>query len=43
MFVQGSDPRVVTWHALHPGDEAVLRQGPDGYILELEDWTIDNR
>ena len=41
IFLQATDPRVVTWHALQPGDAAILRQGDNGYILELEDWEIE--
>lgn len=40
IFLQASDPRVVTWHALQPGDAAILRQGDSGYVLELEDWEF---
>jgi cyanophycinase len=40
VFLQGADPRVVTWHALHPGDAAIVRPGRDGYVLELEDWEL---
>ena len=40
VFLQAADPRVVTWHALQPGDAAIVRQGPDRYVLELEDWEF---
>jgi cyanophycinase len=40
IFLQASDPRVVTWHALQPGDAAILQQGDTGYVLELEDWEF---
>lgn len=40
IFLQASDPRVVTWHALQSGDAAILRQGDNGYVLELEDWMF---
>lgn len=41
IFLQATDPRVITWHALQPGDAAILRQGDTGYILELEDWEFE--
>ncbi|MFM9965446.1 MAG: Type 1 glutamine amidotransferase-like domain-containing protein, partial [Planctomycetaceae bacterium] len=41
VFLQATDPRVVTWHALQPGDAAILRQGDSGYILVLEDWEFE--
>ncbi len=40
VFLQSTDPRTVTWHALHPGDAAILRPGHDGYVLQLEDWEF---
>jgi cyanophycinase len=40
VFLQAADPRAVTWHALKPGDAALLRPSPDGYVLELEDWEF---
>jgi cyanophycinase len=40
IFLQASDPRVVTWHALQPGDAAILRPGDNGDVLELEDWQF---
>ena len=40
IFLQATDPRVVTWHALQPGDAAILRHGDNGYVLELEDWEF---
>ena len=40
IFLQATDPRVVTWHALKPGDAAILRQGHNGYHLQLEDWEF---
>lgn len=40
IFLQASNPRVVTWHALQPGDAAILQQGDNGYVLELEDWEF---
>jgi cyanophycinase len=40
IFLQGSDPRSVTWHALKPGDAAILRPAREGYVLELDDWEF---
>lgn len=40
VFLQSADPRVVTWHALKPGDAAILQPGRDGFVLELEDWEF---
>ncbi len=40
VFLQATDQRVVTWHALQPGDAAILRQGDTGYVVELEDWEF---
>ena len=40
VFLQAADPRVVTWHALKPGDAAIVLQGRDRYVLELEDWEF---
>jgi cyanophycinase len=40
VFLQATDPRVVTWHALMSGDAAILRPGRDGPVLELEDWEF---
>ena len=40
VFLQATDPRLVTWHALKPGDAAILRPGRDGFVLELEDWEF---
>ena len=40
VFLQADDPRLVTWHALKPGDAAVVRNGSSGAVLELEDWEI---
>ena len=38
VFLQAADPRIVTWHALRPGDAAILRDGRDRLVLQLEDW-----
>jgi cyanophycinase len=43
VFLQASDPSIVTWHALKPGDSAVVRQSANGYELELEDWVFDRQ
>jgi cyanophycinase len=40
VFLQDADPRAVTWHALKPGDAALLRPTRDGFLLELEDWEF---
>ncbi|MGE0609909.1 MAG: Type 1 glutamine amidotransferase-like domain-containing protein [Pirellulales bacterium] len=40
VFLQSRDTRQMSWHALHPGDVAVLCQGPLGLLLELEDWQF---
>jgi cyanophycinase len=40
VFLQEDDPRVVTWHALSPGDEAVIRRGPKGYVLLIDEWEF---
>ena len=40
VFIQSNDPRIITWHALKPGDAAMLWQGPNGLVLELEDWEF---
>jgi cyanophycinase-like exopeptidase len=41
VFLQRDDPRVVTWHALKPGDVGILLPARDGYVLDLEDWEFD--
>jgi cyanophycinase len=38
VFLQSSDSRAITWHALRPGDEAVVRKVDADWRLELEDW-----
>jgi cyanophycinase len=40
VFVQSTDRRTVTWHALKPGDAAFLSQGNEGYVLELDEWQF---
>jgi cyanophycinase len=40
VFLQDADPRAVTWHALKPGDAALLRPARQGCVLELEDWEF---
>lgn len=40
VFLQTTDRREITWHALHPGDVATLTSGPAGYVLTLEDWEL---
>jgi cyanophycinase-like exopeptidase len=40
VFLQSTDPRVITWHALKPGDAAIVRPAHNGYVLELEDWEF---
>lgn len=41
VFLQSADARIVTWHALQPGDAALLRPESNGNVLELEDWVVD--
>jgi cyanophycinase len=40
VFLQGADPRSVTWHALKSGDAAILRPARKEYVLELDDWEF---
>lgn len=40
VFLQAADPRMVVWHALHPGDSANLLPSAHGPVLELEDWEF---
>lgn len=40
VFLQAADPRVISWHALKSGDAAVVWQGPEGCVLELDDWEF---
>jgi cyanophycinase-like exopeptidase len=40
VFLQEADPRVVTWHALLPGDAAIVREGANGYVLDLDEWRF---
>jgi cyanophycinase len=40
VFLQEADPRVVAWHALLAGDAAILREGTNGYVLELDEWRF---
>lgn len=40
VFLQSDEAHTIVWHALHSGDAAVVRPGPSGYVLELDDWTI---
>lgn len=40
VFLQSADPRVITWHALQPGDAARVRSTPAGQELVLEDWEF---
>ncbi|MBI3860905.1 MAG: Type 1 glutamine amidotransferase-like domain-containing protein [Planctomycetia bacterium] len=40
VFVQSADPRSVIWHALKPGDAAIVREQRDGCVLELDDWEF---
>ena len=34
----GTGYRTLTWHMLHPGDVAIVRESPNGCELELEEW-----
>jgi cyanophycinase len=40
VFLQSLDSRAITWHALRPGDEAVVRAAGGDWRLELEDWEV---
>lgn len=40
VFLQTTDPRVVTWHALEAGDSALIREGSLGYVLEVDEWEF---
>ena len=40
VFLQAEDPRIVAWHALKPGDAAIVWSTPDANLLELEDWEF---
>lgn len=40
LFLKSADQKTVSWHALEPGDAAFLYYGPDGPMLELDDWRI---
>jgi len=42
VFLQRADARSVTWHALKPGDAAILRPVHEEYVLELEDWEFSD-
>lgn len=43
VFLQETDPRIVTWHALSPGDAAVVRHGRRSYVLEIEEWEFSKQ
>lgn len=40
IFLKSADQKTTTWHALRPGDAAFLVNGPDGPLLELDEWRI---
>ena len=40
VFLQAADPTAVTWHALLPGDAAIIREDANGYVLELDEWRF---
>jgi cyanophycinase len=40
IFLKSTDQKTITWHALQPGDAAFLVNGPDGLVLELDEWRI---
>lgn len=40
LFLKSADQKTITWHALQSGDAAFLHQGPEGPVLELDEWRI---
>ncbi len=40
LFLQDRGPATIVWHALKPGDVAVLRASSDGLHLQPEEWQI---
>lgn len=40
VFLQSEDRRAIIWHALRPGDEAVVRAASGEYRLDIEDWEV---
>ncbi len=40
VFLKSTDQKSVEWHELKPGDAAYIDYGPDGPVLELDDWRV---
>ena len=40
VFLKSADQRTITWHELEPSDSAFVFFGPNGPILELDDWRV---
>ena len=40
VFLQGLDPKVITWHTLKSGDAAFINFINGAYILEIEEWSL---
>jgi cyanophycinase len=40
VFLKSADGRSVEWHELKPGDAAFIDFGPNGPVLELDDWRV---
>jgi cyanophycinase len=40
VFLQASDPRAITWHALKPGDAATIWPQGGELVLQLDEWEF---
>lgn len=40
VFLQSRDPHTIAWHALQPGDAAIVHDTDGGHVLELLDWEL---
>jgi cyanophycinase len=40
VFLKSADQRTIIWHELEPSDSAFVFFGPNGPILELDDWRV---
>lgn len=40
VFLKSADRRTITWHELESGDSAFIFFGPNGPVLELDDWRV---